>query len=59
MLKAKKRGKNVKDEKGTVSVLIFLRDKGHGPIQGNIVRQRSFQKTKVSTVLRAIEGLMR
>lgn len=57
-LKQQHRGSNTKDEQGTVSILIYLR-KGKHRVKGNIMRQFSVQKKKVSEVLDKLMGVVR
>lgn len=56
-LERKHRGSNTKDEKGTVSILIYLR-KGRHRVKGNILRQFSVQKIKVSEVLDKLKAVL-
>ena len=56
-LERKHRGSNTKDEKGTVSILIYLR-KGRHRVKGNILRQFSVQKIKVSEVLEKLKAVL-
>ena len=56
-LERKHRGSNTKDDKGTVSVLIYLR-KGKKRVKGNIMRQFSVKNTWVSRVLKKLQEVL-
>lgn len=56
-MKRQHRGSNTKDEVGTVSILVYLR-KGKLRVKGNIMRQFSVQKQKVSGVLERLKKVL-
>ena len=53
-LQRKHRGTLTKDDKGTISVIVSLRQGGKR-VKGNIVRQFSVTKSTVSKVLRDLK----
>ena len=49
-----RKNENQNDDRGTVVVKIFLSEKGHRQVKGNISRSLRFKEAKVSEVKEAI-----
>lgn len=54
-----KRKHQSKDDKGVVIIKMFLQQKGHSPVKGNIIKTISLENVKVSEVYEQIMKLVR